>query len=69
MKHYLSKLEQTVREHWTGKALCDYNGDSFTYAQLATNIERFRIFLDTAGIGKGETMTSALAEYESNRHG
>ncbi len=54
MKHYLSKLEQTVREHWTGKALCDYNGDSFTYAQLATNIERFRIFLDTAGIGKGE---------------
>ena len=54
MKHYLKKLEETVREQWTRKALCDYNGDSFTYAQLATNIERFRIFFDAAGIGKGD---------------
>ena len=54
MRHYLSNLEETVREQWTRKALCDYNGDSFTYAQLATNIERFRIFFDTAGIEKGD---------------
>ena len=54
MRHYLSNLEETVREQWTRKALCDYNGDSFTYAQLATNIERFRIFFDTAGIKKGD---------------
>ena len=33
MRHYLKKLEDTVREQWTQKALCDYNGDSFTYAQ------------------------------------
>ena len=54
MKHYLSNLESTVREQWTRKALCDYNGDSFTYAQLATNVEQFNIFFTTAGIGKGE---------------
>ncbi len=54
MRHYLKNLEKTVREQWTRKALCDYNGDSFTYAQLATNIERFRIFFDTAGINKGD---------------
>ena len=54
MKHYLKNLEETVREQWTRKALCDYNGDSFTYAQLATNIERFRIFFTTAGINKGD---------------
>ena len=54
MKHYLSNLEETVRNHWTQKALCDYNGDSFTYAQLATNIERFSIFLARAGINKGD---------------
>ena len=54
MRHYLTNLEKTIREQWTQKALCDYNGDSFTYAQLATDIERFGIFLDTAGIGKGE---------------
>ena len=54
MKHYLTNLEETIREQWTQKALCDYNGDSFTYAQMATNIERFKIFFETAGIGKGE---------------
>ena len=54
MKHYLTKLEETIREHWTEKALCDYNGDSFTYAQLAINVERFRIFFEAVGINKGD---------------
>jgi len=54
MKHYLKNLEHTVREHWTQNALCDYNGDTFSYANLATNIEQFRIFFSTTGIGKGQ---------------
>ena len=54
MKHYLKNLENTVRDHWTQNALCDYNGDTFSYANLATNIEQFRIFFETAGIGKGD---------------
>ena len=54
MKHYLKNLENTVREQWTHRALCDYNGDSFTYAQLAIYIERFRIFFAAAGIKKGD---------------
>ena len=54
MRHYLKNLEDTVRNHWTQKALCDYNGDSFTYAQLAINIERFRIFFSAVGIKKGD---------------
>ena len=54
MKHYLKKLEDTVRHHWKQKALCDYEGDAFTYADLATNIEQFRLFLNNAGIKKGK---------------
>ena len=54
MRHYLKNLEDTVRQHWTQKALCDYNGDSFTYAQLAINVERFRIFFEATGINKGD---------------
>ena len=54
MKHYLKTLEATVRNHWTQKALCDYNGDTFSYANLAINIEQFRIFFDAVGIGKGD---------------
>ena len=54
MRHYLKNLEDTVHSQWTRKALCDYNGDSFTYAQLAINVERFRIFFAATGIGKGD---------------
>ena len=52
MKHYLKKLEETIRKHWNQKALCDYQGESFTYANLATDIEQFRLFLNDAGIPK-----------------
>ena len=54
MRHYLKNLEETVRNHWTQKALCDYNGDTFSYANLAINIEQFRIFFDAVGINKGD---------------
>ncbi len=54
MIHYLKKLQDTIQEHWNLKALCDYEGDSFTYADLATRIEQFRIFFEAAGINKGD---------------
>lgn len=54
MEHYLKKLEDTVRNQWHQKALCDYNGDSFSYADIAANVEKFKVFLTNAGIKKGE---------------
>ena len=52
VKHYLKTLEGTVRQQWDQKALCDYGGDAFTYADVAKSIEQFRIFLSEAGITK-----------------
>jgi len=54
MRHYLKNLEATVRAHWTQNALCDYNGDTFSYANLATSIEQFRLFFSAAGIDEGD---------------
>ena len=54
MKHYLKKLEDTIRSRWDKKALCDYGGESYTYGDLASHVEQFRIFLAETGIGKGE---------------
>ena len=54
MKHYLKKLEDSIRSHWEQKALCDYGGEEFTYGDIATQIEQFRFFLDETGIAKGE---------------
>ena len=56
MTHYIEKLQTTVREHWNQKALCDYEGDAFTYGEVARNIEEFRLFLAAAGIKRGEKM-------------
>ena len=56
MKHYLKKLEDTIRQRWDYKALCDYEGESFTYADLAEHIEVFRLFLNEAGIAKRNKM-------------
>lgn len=67
MKHYLKNLEETVRKCWNQKALCDYNGDSFTYSELAAHVEQFRLFLEAAGIGKGEKI--AICARNSARWG
>lgn len=56
MIHYLEKLQDTIRKHWDLKALCDYEGDSFTYADLAKNVEQFQLFFTAAGINKGDKM-------------
>ena len=52
VKHYLKTLEETVRQQWEQKALCDYGGEAFTYADVATSVEQFRLFLSGAGITK-----------------
>lgn len=54
MKHYLSKLEETIRLQWDEPALCDYKGQQFTFCDLATNIEKLHIFFKRAGIVKGD---------------
>ena len=54
MKHYLKTLENTVRNHWNLKALCDYGGESFTYGNLATHVEQMRLFFAAIGVKKGD---------------
>ena len=67
MKHYLKTLEKTIHENWDLKALCDYGGDSFTYGDLATNVEQFRLFFQATGIAKGEKI--AICARNSARWG
>ncbi len=54
MKHYLKTLENTIRNNWNLKALCDYGGESFTYGNLAAHVEQMRLFFVAAGIKKGD---------------
>ena len=54
MEHYFSRLEKTIKSYWDENALNDYGGDAFSFADLATNIEKFHIFFDKIGIKKGD---------------
>ena len=53
-KHYLWKLQETVKSCWDKKALCNYGGESFTFRDLATNIGKFHLLFEQSGIRKGD---------------
>ena len=54
MKHYFTRLQETMGKHWDAPALCNYKGESFTFGELATHIEKFHIFFEAAGVKKGD---------------
>jgi len=54
MKHYFSNLENTIKSHWDKPALSNYNGETFTFGELATKIAKFHIFFDESGVRKGD---------------
>lgn len=54
MEHYFSKLERAITSNWEKEALCDYHGESFSFEETATWIERFHLLFAEAGLRKGE---------------
>ena len=54
MEHYFSILEQTIKRNWEKPALCNYKGETFSFCQMAENIEKFHLFFKEAGIKKGD---------------
>lgn len=54
LMHYLSKLQDTVIQCWDKTAVCNYRGESFSFGELAANIEKFHIFFDKAGLHEGD---------------
>ena len=54
MKHYLKTLEDTIRNHWDLASVGDYGGQTFSYGELATNVEAIWLFFEKVGIKKGD---------------
>ena len=55
--HYLQRLQDATRKFWDKPALNTIGGDSFTYAQMATDIARFHIVFEKAGFKKGDKIS------------
>jgi long-chain acyl-CoA synthetase len=47
-------LENAMRRHWALPAFSDYQGESYTYADVARQIERFHLFFAASGIRPGD---------------
>ena len=52
--HYLERLQNATRKYWDKAALNTIGGESFTYGQMANQIEKFHLFFEKLGIKKGE---------------
>jgi len=54
MIHYLERLQKQMAANWNGLALCDYNGDSFTFGDTAREIAKLHILFSSLGLKKGD---------------
>ena len=52
--HYLERLQNATRKYWHKAALNSIGGESFTYGQMATQIEKFHLVFEKMGLKKGD---------------
>ena len=54
MEHYLATLQKATKKYWNKPALNTIGGDSYTYGDMATTVEKFHLFFDAIGLKKGD---------------
>jgi long-chain acyl-CoA synthetase len=56
-KKFVSYLEESFINNWDFAALSDYEGESFTYAEIAACIKHFHLLFKEIGIQEGDKIT------------
>lgn len=54
MKHYLKRLEESIKANWNSPALGNYGGETFTFGEVAAQLEKLHLFFEAAGVRKGD---------------
>ena len=67
MKHYFTRLEESIKSNWERPALGNYRGELFTFGDLAKNIARLHVLYENCGLKKGDKI--ALCAKNSARWG
>ncbi len=65
MRHYLDRLQESMIAKWNTEALSDYNGETFTFANFATEIARLHTIYRILDVKSGDKV--ALAAKNSSR--
>ena len=67
MKHYFTRLQETMKANWERPALGNYRGEVFTYGEVATQIAKLHVLYEAIGLKKGDKV--ALCAKNSARWG
>ncbi len=59
MRHYLSIFQQSARENWNSPALSDYQGATYTFGEIATQISKLHACYDAIGVVAGDRLAIA----------
>ena len=54
MKHFLTYINNSIKENWNEPALSNYGANSFTYGEVASEIEKMHILFEKCGIKKND---------------
>ncbi|MBO5921303.1 MAG: AMP-binding protein [Bacteroidaceae bacterium] len=54
MKHFLSYVDESIKANWNSPALSNYGANTFTYGEVAAEIERMHLLFEQCGIKKGD---------------
>ncbi|MBQ2289452.1 MAG: AMP-binding protein, partial [Bacteroidaceae bacterium] len=54
MKHFLSYVDESIKANWNSPALSNYGTNTFTYGEVAAEIERMHLLFEECGIKKGD---------------
>ena len=65
MKHYVHRLQESMKAKWNTPALSDYRGETFTFANFATEIARLHTIYRLLDVKHGDKI--ALAAKNSSR--
>jgi len=56
-KSFVSYLSESIVKNWEKPALSDYNGESFTYGEVASFVVKFHALFESLGISEGDKIT------------
>ena len=59
MRHYLSIFQQSARDYWTSPALSDYQGATYTFGEIATQISKLHACYNIVGVEFGDRIAIA----------
>ena len=53
-KNLISLIEDSFKKHWQQPAMSNYEGRSYTYAQMTEEIEKWHLFFAHHGLQRGD---------------